>query len=225
MQQASTLFSEEQKQRIAQAVGQAESRTSAEIVPVVATASGRYDRAEDIVGLWVGLIAMSLVWLLLPKNPLETGNWGQRSLPMDWGMLIGTMVLGFIVGTALGSHVGWLRRLFTPIRQMREEVAERARQVFFDARVHHTTSRTGLLIYLSLYERTAVLLADQMILEKLGQPALDELCARLVTGLRSGKALEPLCDTIEEAGSKLAQVLPIAADDRNEIGNALVVID
>jgi uncharacterized membrane protein len=35
MRRASTLFSEEQQQRIAQTVGQAESRTSAEIVPVM----------------------------------------------------------------------------------------------------------------------------------------------------------------------------------------------
>ena len=47
-------FSDEQRRAVAQAVAEAEGKTSAEIVPVVATASGRYDRAEDIVGLWTG---------------------------------------------------------------------------------------------------------------------------------------------------------------------------
>ena len=51
MQRASELFNDEQRATIDQAVADAESKTSAEIVPVVATASGRYDRAEDIVGM------------------------------------------------------------------------------------------------------------------------------------------------------------------------------
>ena len=87
------------------------------------------------------------------------------------------MVVGFVLGAALASHVGWLRLLFTPRRQMRDEVAARARAVFFDSRVHHTAGDTGLLIYVSLYERMAAVLADQSIMDKLGQAALDELCA------------------------------------------------
>jgi putative membrane protein len=225
MQRATTLFSEQQKQQIEQAVTRAEGGTSAEIVPVVATASGRYDRAEDIVGLWVGVLAMSAVWWMLPRVEAEVGGWGGRSMVMDWGMLVGAMVVGFIVGAVAGSRVGWLRRLFTPRQQMRDEVAARARQVFFDSRVHHTAGRTGLLIYVSLNERMAVVLADQMVLERLGQAALDELCGRLTRGLASGNVIEAMCDTIGEAGGRLAGVLPIAGDDRNEIGNALVVID
>ncbi len=75
MQRASTLFSEQQKQQIAQAVAQAESATSAEIIPAVASASGRYDRGEDLVGLWLGLAAMIVVWTVLPESP-DAGSWG-----------------------------------------------------------------------------------------------------------------------------------------------------
>ena len=57
MQQASTLFNEEQQQQVERAVQAAEGLTSCEVVPVVATASGRYDRPEDIVGLWLATLA------------------------------------------------------------------------------------------------------------------------------------------------------------------------
>ena len=79
MQRAANLFSEEQRKQVEQAVIDAEAKTSAEIVPVVATASGRYDRAEDIIGLWLATIAAVAVWLLFPRKAIESGSWGRHS--------------------------------------------------------------------------------------------------------------------------------------------------
>ncbi len=225
MQRAATLFDEGRKQQIDDAVTRAEAHTSAEIVPAVASASGRYDRAEDMVGLWLGIIAMCVTWWLLPKEYLEPGAWGGRSMALDLALLAGVTVAGFVIGAVVAGRVDWLRRLFTPAAQMREEVALRARETFFDSRVHHTERNTGLLIYVSLYERLAMVLADQAVLEKLGQSALDELCAKLTGDLKKGDVAGAICGTIEDAGARLAAVLPITADDRNEIGNALVLIN
>ena len=54
MIKATRLITDADRQRINAAIADAELHTSAEIVPVVASASGRYDRAEDIAGLWLG---------------------------------------------------------------------------------------------------------------------------------------------------------------------------
>lgn len=225
-QRASTHFSDEQRRRIELAVADAESHTAAEIVPIVASASGRYDRAEDVVGLWVGLIAMSLAWFWLPRTAPEPGSWDVRPPRLDWLLLVAVMLLGFLAGAILASKLWPLRRLFTPKSRMRDEVAAAARRAFFDARVHHTTGRTGLLIYVSLYEHVAAVLADQIITEKLGQPALDELCARLTADLRrDGDVTSALVDVINDAGRRLAPLFPATPDDRNEIAASLVTID
>ena len=63
MKRASQFFSDTDRQAIEAAVAAAEQRTSAEIIPVVATASGRYDRAEDLFGVIVALVALSVAWL------------------------------------------------------------------------------------------------------------------------------------------------------------------
>ena len=225
MKPASRLFDDEQRQRINQAVAAAEAKTSAEIVPVVATASGRYDRPEDIVGLWLGVAAMVVVWLALPKAETEPGSWG--GLPL-WGIIVcvaAAAVVGFVVGAAIASHVGWLRRLFTPRRQMRDEVDGSARQGFFDSRVHRTAGGTGLLIYVSLYERMAAVIGDQALVDALGQPALDEMCRQLTDRLRTAGPAEALCETVAAAGDRLAAVLPRAEDDVNELTDGLVTID
>jgi len=224
MQRASTLFSEQQKQQIAQAVAQAESATSAEIIPAVASASGRYDRGEDLVGLWLGLAAMIVVWTVLPESP-DAGSWGGWPAWVTPICLAGATLAGFIVGAVVASRVGWLRRLTTPNEEMADDVLRRAQHVFFDSRVHHTAGRTGLLIYVSLFERMAAVVADQAVLDKLGNPALMELRDRLVEALKTQPPTEALCAAIQAAGERLAPVLPRADDDVNELPDALVTID
>jgi len=224
MQRASTLFSEQQKQQIAQAVAQAESATSAEIIPAVASASGRYDRGEDLVGLWLGLAAMIGVWTVLPENP-DAGSWGGWPAWVTPICLAGVTLAGFIVGAVVASRVGWLRRLTTPNEEMADDVLRRAQHVFFDSRVHHTAGRTGLLIYVSLFERMAAVVADQAVLDKLGNPAVMELRDRLVEALKTQPPAEALCAAIQAAGERLAPVLPRADDDVNELPDALVTID
>jgi putative membrane protein len=225
MTKASQLFSDEQRTAIDKSVAEAESKTSAEVVPVVTSSSGRYDRAEDIVGLWCALLAVIALWLLLPRPASEPGDWGVASSYWPLVSLVIGFVAAFIGGTVAGGKVGWLRRLFTPKRQMEEEVASRAREVFFDKRVHHTDGGTGLLIYVSLFERMATVIADEQVLQKLGQPALSELCTELTEALRVGHPADAVCKVIQDVGDRLALVLPRSEDDANQLSNALVTID
>jgi len=225
MRCASDFFTPDEKARIEAAVAEAEGQTSAEIVPVVATASGRYDRAEDIAGLWCAMILMGLVWWWLPRT--EGGGymwglaWGRFELPA----LIAASVAGFLVGAVMATRLHGLRHLFTPRTEMREEVLGRARQAFFDNRVHRTADATGLLVYISVYERMAAVVADDGVTEKLGQPVMDGLCEQLVSGIKKGDAADALCGVIRDAGEQLGAALPRAEDDVNELPNHLVVVD
>lgn len=226
MQRAADLFNADDRRQISQAVGEAEARTSAEIVPVVAASSGRYDRPEDIVGLWIGLLLLAIVWLVLPEqSTAEPGSWGSVPAGLHLLALVLAVLVGFVLGAFIGARVGWLRRLFTPARQMRQEVLARAQQVFYLNRVHRTTGATGLLIYVALFERMAAVIADQTVLEKLGQGTLNELCVSLTADLRSTSPTQALCTTIRVAGDRLASVLPRAEGDVNELSDALVVLD
>lgn len=225
MQRASGLFNEEQRKQIEKAVVEAEAKTACEVVPVVATASGRYDRAEDIIGLWLAVFAAITVWLIFPRPSHESGSWSDVPLYVGLLAMVFSIVVAFIVGAVAGSQTVWLRRLFIPRKQILEEVSARAREVFFDKRIHHTHGATGMLIYVSLFERTAVVLGDQQVLEKLGQTSLDRLCQQLTEGLRQGDATSAICSVIAEAGKQLSGPLPRAEDDVNELHDSLVLID
>jgi len=227
VQRASSLFSESDRLRLNSSVRLAELGTSAEIVPVVATASGRYDRAEDLIGLWLGvvlMIAVSVSWPS-PAASADSGSWGPDPAIMQIVKLTVTMVAGFLLGAILGARVSWLRRLFTPTLQMTDEVRRAAQAVFFDQRIHHTQSGGGMLIYISLFEHIAVILADRQIVAALGQPVLDELCRSLTEQIHKGNLTEAICQTIQAAGNKLSVAMPREQDDVNELSDALVTMD
>ncbi len=227
MQQASKCFSEADRQRINDGVRTAEIKTSAELVPVVVTSSGRYDRAEDMIGLWTGLALMILISMFWPAplQSTESGSWGPDPGTVQTVKLITVMIAGFFLGAIIGARISCLRRLFTPTVQMADKVNQTAQSVFFDKRVHHTQCAGGILIYVSLFERIAVILADQSVLQAVGQPALDELCRSLTQNLRQNGPTEAICQAIQAAGEKLAIALPRLASDANELPDSLVTID
>lgn len=225
MKKASQYFNDERRRRVGQAVAAAERNTSAEIVPCVVTASGRYDRAEDIVGLWLGMIGLALVYLFCPQIRQEPGSWNTPNTWVFPTLMILVPVMGFVLGAVVASRVGWLRRLFIPAREMRDETLRRARAVFFDQHVHHTAGATGVLLLVSLYERRAAVLADEAILDKLGPTALQDVCDALTSHLRHSHPADALCEAIALVGKKLAAVLPRDAADIDELPDALVTID
>lgn len=224
VQSVSRWFSDSDRQQINEAVAAAEARTSAEIVPAVANSSGRYDRPEDIVGLVLACITLGVLWFAMPGRPPE-GDWGALSMAWQLALLIVAVVLAFMVGALIASRTPSLLRLFTPTTQMRDEVAAKARQVFYDQRIHHTAGAAGVLIYVSLFEHMVAVLADQVVLEKLGQQRIDELCRDLTARLRETTRTDAICQAIHKLGDWLADELPRADDDVNELPDALVMID
>lgn len=225
MHQAVELFTDDDRRKITQAVQNAESRTAAEIMPVVADASGRYDRAEDVVGIWTALTLLALTWWVTPSGMTEVGRWGTWPAWLTLVFLLAAVILGFIGGSLLGGRVTMLRRLFTPPQQMEEEVFARARQVFYDQRVHHTRGASGVLVYVSLYERTAALVGDQAVVDQLGNATLEELQDALTDGLRGRRAAEALIQAIKQVGDRLATVMPSEREPSNQLSDVLVMLD
>jgi len=225
MRKASQLYNKEQQSAINNAVSSVEAKCAVEIVPAVATASGRYDRAEDLAGVCLSLILFIAVWLLFQRNDHTAGGWDGLRIAVQLPWLVGTLAVGFIAGTLIATRVAWLRRLFTSRKQMRDEVAVNARQVFFNQRVHHTKHGEGILIYVSLYEKLALILVDQAASEHIDQNLLDEICTKLLPELRKGEHDAAICNAIVDIGVRLAPVLQLESSDKNELSNRLILID
>jgi len=231
MKRASEHFLQQDHQRITDAVKQAESKTCAEFMPVVATSSGRYDRPEDMVGLWLGGAAVLAAWAWVPAGPSEAGDWSGAPVWLQPTAMALALVAGFFVGAVIADRIAWLRRLFTPAQQMADAVDAASRGVFFDQRVHHTEGATGVLIYVSLFERRAAVIADAQVIDALRQEGetddsvLGALCGQVTERLKSGDLSTALAATITDIAQRIQSALPRSDQDVNELPDALITID
>ncbi len=226
MKKASNYFSDEDKKIIEDAIARAESNTSGEIVPVVASVSGRYDRSEDIFGVLFSLILLTIAWLYTQEITPIDGQWESEVktvITLPWALAI--IFLGFIVGAILASFFPVLRLIFISKKEMREEVGRKALEAFHQFRIRGTQGATGVLIYVSLYEHNVRVLGDEAISEKLKQQDWDDVCNLVVEGMKSKQPAEKLVEAIEICGQLLAEHFPIEEDDQNELPNKLQLID
>ena len=223
MKQASTFLTKSELDQIESAIAAAEKKTSVEIVTAISTASGRYDRGEDMAGLWFGAIALMLAWIFWPIPATSGDTWGYSTELHHIGWLA-ILVIAFIIGALIASRISFLRALFTPKAEMRDEVEGKARQVFFDQRIHRTEGGTGILIYISLFERMVTILADEPVQETMPGGSVQSLCDQLTQSLGRNTA-EGLSACIDTLGDTLSEAFPHADDDVDELANAVVLID
>jgi len=226
MQRARNLLTPEEREKINQAVAEAEKQTAGEIIPVLATASGRYDRAEDLAGFLIALGTLTASWLAFQRVVPLGGDWADGfwlTLRLRWVLLI--LIGGFILGTALASRVGWMRRLLVRQREMREEVERAAWETYSRMRVGRTAGGTGILLYVSLFERMVCVLGDEPIAQKLGQEAWDEVRDLILTAIREKRPADGFCRAIRRCGELLGQHFPLPPGDVNELPNELRILD
>ncbi len=225
MKKASSWFTESDRKALAENIARAETATSGEIVPVVATTSGNYDRAEDLFGLVFALALLSVVWLfrgvMSAGSKWSSGPAESLSLPV----VLSVVAVAFFVGAVLATVIPALRRPFIPKGEMNREVERRAAEAFHRFRIRGTAGATGVLIYVSLFEHTVRVFGDDAINEKIDGETWQEICDLVVDGIRKGNPAGGLSAGILRCGEVLALHFPIDPGDRNELVNTLHLID
>ena len=220
---ASKLFSAEDRKAVSAAVGEAEKKTSAEIVPVVATASDRYERAEDLVGLVAAVAAVASTWTLVQPSHADWESTPELTLRLP--LLLVALILGWFVGVVIARVLPWLKRLAVSRRTMTARVLIAAHQAFDSLHAHKTAGGTGVVIYLSLFEHRVCVWADRAISAKIPETEWKDITESLVRSLRDGKPRDGMIDAIRRCGDVLAKHFPIHASDVNELPNELRILD
>jgi putative membrane protein len=177
------------------AVVAAESRSAGEIVTLIVERCDTYQGA-----LWksaaLGAMAATLVASVIHG---ALGYWGGSiwlwlALPAWAGAGIG-FVLPLIVPVlhraAVGAHV------------LDARVAMRARAAFAESEVFATRARTGLLLFVALFEHRVEIVCDRGIEPKVATVDWEPIVDRLTAGLRQGRAGQSLVAAIAEIGSLL----------------------
>ena len=108
--------------------------------------------------------------------------------------------------------------------ELEEEVARGAAAAFTRVRVGDTKGRTGVLVYVSLFERRVVVMLDSGARAAAGEALAAELCAKATKGLAAGGRAEVLVGLIDAAAEALAAKLPPVDGDTNELADRVVLL-
>ncbi|NTV25624.1 MAG: hypothetical protein HGB01_05380 [Chlorobiaceae bacterium] len=190
-------------------VKEAESSTSGEIVVLAVGASSHYPAAA-LVGSGTIALAFGVVGMLLLRS---------ENL---WLFLLLFAML-FMVSHELLKRIPTLKRLFVNRREMVEEVEEAAIRSFYRHKVHETSQRTGILIYISLFEHSVRVLADSGIDAKVGRTGWTDIVSMITKGILDGRQGEAICQAIDRCGSMLQSHFPRRSDDRNELADVMII--
>ena len=211
------FLSDAERTRVEACVREVENTTSGEIVPMVVSASYHYPMAPML-----GALILSL----LIAGAVTAGIGAQRAWEgfglLDLWVFPAAFAVSFLLLHEVIKRVPGLKRLFVTAREIDEEVQEAALTSFYRQRLNHTRDKTGILIYVSVFERRAVVLADEGIDSKVDPQTWQQVVDIVTGGIRRRNQSEALCEAVRRCGQLVAEGFPRKPDDTNELRNLIV---
>lgn len=201
-------LSKQDHDRIADAIRAAEAKTTGEIVCVLAQTSAH---ATGLPVFLAAIIALAVPWLLTASTTMPV----YRILLLQ---LIVFVVL-LIVFCLPRVRVGLMPR------RARRAIAYRfAMEQFVTRGLASSKRNSGVLIFVSLTERYARIIAGSEIAARVPQAKWQEAVDALIAHTRNGLVAEGFVVAIEMCGSELAKYFPATGPDRNVFPDRLYVI-
>lgn len=205
-------LAEEALPRLRQAIHDAEQHTSAEIVPMICRVSTPMQHVLPLI--WCGSLLFWSALFFTFEHSLHLPRWG-------W------FVVAFLLASitaALLQRFNFIQRACTSPETMATSVQRRAELEFYRAGLNHTRDRTGVLIFASLVEHHAVILADSTIAQRLPSETWREAIDILISEIKSGRLEQGYIRCIAFCAEKLQATFPAQPHDTDELRNDLVIL-
>ncbi|WP_421837327.1 TPM domain-containing protein [Novosphingobium sp.] len=222
------MLTDTDRKDIAEAVAAAEATSAGEIVTIITPQSDSYRDVALAWSIFVAFLALAALelaptfYLSLIERLL--GLWAHEWTPRQvLGIALTAAVIKFL-GMLLLMAWRPLRLLLTPAPIKSARVHARALTCFRIGAEGRTTGRTGILIYLSLAEHRAEIIADEAIASKVSPEVWGDAMHALLGPLRAGKVGEGMVAAVRKVGAVLAEHLPRAADDENELPDRVIEV-
>lgn len=201
-------FSAEDQRRVNAAIKEAEEATAGEIVCVLARASSNY---MTYTAAWPALIALIAPWFLIALTNLSVQQ-----------IFLAQIVIFVVLFLVLSEPV--LQRALIP-RAVRRAAAHRAAMEQFMIRgMTRKKNRASVLIFVSLAEHYARIVADDGIASKVDQPVWQEAVDALLERAKAGEIAAGFVITVEKCGRLLAEHFPPGAGEDGQLPDRIYLI-
>lgn len=209
-------FTQPDLDRIKAAVKQAEENISGEIVPVFVERSGYY----TIANYRGAMIASALLFIIV----IAMDRYASSPDVYDPLFIFSWVVLGGLVGAIAANSIVPLKRLLLSQTHMDQATRKRAENAFLVEEVFNTRHRTGIMIFVSFFEREVIVMADRGISKVVDQKEWDKIVRTIIEKIRMGKVTEGIESSILRCGEILLEKGFVKThDDINELRDDLRV--
>ena len=218
----------DQHKLVSDAVAAAEQTTAGEIVTVLADRSDGY---TDVVLLWAAALSFTVMSLfaLYPLPFMELWDSLMGGWIHEWST---GEIASMTIALGLAAFVtAWAVQLWEPLKFALIPGPVKMARVHAQAIKHfkvgaerRTHGRTGVLLYLSLREHRAEIVADEPIAEKVNAEVWGEAMADMLVEIKQGKIAEGLAAGVRDVGAVLSEHFPRADDDVNELPDRLIEV-
>lgn len=210
------------------AVAAVEAHTSGEVVTIVTDLSDDY---KDIALAWASIIAFLALSVVafMPAFYLDlinrlSGGWEHDWSASEYLALIFLFMGGKWLGTWLLLQWTPLRLALTPKHIKLRRVRARAIDLFKVGTESKTVGRTGVLLYLSMREHRAEIVADEAIASKVMPEVWGDAMIALIEHVREGRPGEGMAEAVRQMGVVLAEHFPKGSENPNELPDRLIEI-
>lgn len=211
-------FTDHDLDLIREATRQAERHTGGELVCVIVD---RCDTYPDAV--WQAATMGAVGGAVFAALGSSLGDIWALSLP-TW-ILVPPFAGAAVALTAVGLIRPARRWLVSP-EVLSAQVDRRAAVAFLDEEIFDTRDRTGVLLFVALYEHQIRILTDRGVDEAVPQSAWQPIVDRLTSELRRGRKSEAIAAAIRACGDLLSSHgLTQRAEDENELADEPRLLD
>jgi putative membrane protein len=210
-------FSDQDFERIKAAVKEAELKISGEIVPVFVERSGFYSIANyraALIGASLFFFGFIMVDRYAPEQTIHD--------LYDPLYLFMVVALGGLLGASLPYFIHQTKRWFVSQKHMDESTRKKAENAFLHEEIFNTRHRTGIMIFISFFEREVIVMADRGISKVVEQKEWDSMVRGITENIRKGKLVEGIETAIKRCGEILLEKgFFQTPDDVNELRDDL----
>jgi len=202
------LLSQEDQRRISEAIRAAEANTAGEIVCVLARASSNY---MTYATAWSALLALIAPWVLIALTNLSVRE-----------IFLAQIVLFVVLFLILSESS--LGRILVPHRARRAEAHRAAMEQFMIRGMARKKNRAGVLIFVSLAEHYARIVADDGIASKVDQSVWQDAIDTLLSCAGEGEIAEGFVIAVEKCGHVLAEHFPPEPGGEDQLPDRIYLI-
>ena len=221
-------LTEDQHKIVSDAVGEAELTTSGEILTVLADRSDGY---SDVVMVWAAALSFTAMsaFAAFPQPFLNLwdsliGGWAHEWTTGELASM--TIGLGLIAFGVTWALLQWdpLRFALIPSPVKTARCHNQAIKHFKVGAERRTHGRTGILIYLSMSEHRAEIVADRPIAEKVEAEVWGEAMVDMLKEIKQGRVAEGMAAGVRDVGFVLSEHFPRGDEDENELPDRLIEV-